>query len=106
LERTRRGVTAATVALSATIEEAALDALIDQLEPRLLERLTEHLNTGPSSPWLTVKEAADYLRTTEGAIRKRIERKQLPSYRPEGSQILLHRDDLDRAGPCGREDLS
>ena len=98
-------MTAATVALSATIDQASLDALIDQLELRLIERLSERLNTGLTSPWLTVKEAAEYLRTSEGAIRKRITRKQLPSYRPEGSQILLHRDDLDRAGPERSEDL-
>jgi excisionase family DNA binding protein len=92
--------------LTTSIDPAALDALIDQLEERLIERLADRLTTTPNSPWLTVKEAADYLRTTEGAIRKRIRRKQLPSYRPEGSKILLRRDDLDRAGPQRPEDLS
>ena len=78
MERTRRGVTAATVALSATIDQAALDALIDQLEPRLVERLSERLGGLPSSPWLTVQEAAEYLRTSPDAIYKRINRKSTP----------------------------
>jgi excisionase family DNA binding protein len=98
-------VTAATVALSATLDPASLDTLIDQLEPRLIERISERLATGPRSPWLTVEEAADYLRTSPGAIYKRIKRGQLPSHRPEGSPILLHRDDLDGTGPGGREVL-
>jgi len=101
----RHDVTAAPVALSATLDQAALDALIDQLEPRLVERLSERLKPTLGSPWLTVKEAADYLRTSEGAIYKRIKRGRLPSYRPEGSPILLHRDDLDGTGPRSREVL-
>ena len=99
-------MTAGTIALSATIDPAALDALIDQLEPRLVERLKDRLSSGVSSPWLTVKEAADYLHTSQGAIYKRIKRKQLPSYRPEGSPILLRREDLDAAaGPPAPEVL-
>jgi excisionase family DNA binding protein len=99
-------VNAAPLMLTTSIDTAALDALADQLEPRLIERLNEKLTARTSSPWLTVKEAADYLRTSEQAIYKRIKRKQLPSYRPEGSQILLRREDLDlAAGPRAPEVL-
>jgi excisionase family DNA binding protein len=98
-------VTTATLALSATLDQATLDALIDQLEPRLLERLGDRLGAAPSSPWFTVKEAADYLHTSPGAIYKRIKRKQLPSYRPEGSPILLRREDLDAAAGPGASEV-
>jgi excisionase family DNA binding protein len=76
--------------------QAALVALID-------ERVAQHLMSGTvpeaESPWLTVAEAASYLRTTPAAIYKRIARGQLPSHRPEGSQILLNRTELNGTGP-------
>jgi excisionase family DNA binding protein len=59
----------------------------------------------PESPWLTVREAADYLRTSPAAIYKRISRKQLVAHRPEGSRIMLHRDELDASGPVPLEVL-
>jgi excisionase family DNA binding protein len=91
--------------LTTSIDPVALDALIDKLEERLVERLTDRLTTAASSPWLTVQEAADHVRTSPGAIYKRIKRGQLPGHRPYGSKILIHRDDLDRAGPRGPEVL-
>jgi excisionase family DNA binding protein len=91
--------------LTTSIEPAALDALIDHLEERLVERLADRLTATTSSPWLTVKEAAKHLRISPDAIYKRIKRGQLPSHRPEGSRILLHRDDLDPAGPQRAEVL-
>jgi excisionase family DNA binding protein len=77
--------------------EAALVRLID-------ERVSEQLQAASgvvqaSSPWMTVTEAAEHLRTTPGAIYKRVKRGQLEAFRPEGSPILLRRGDLDRAGP-------
>jgi excisionase family DNA binding protein len=76
--------------------KAALVRLID-------ERVAEHLansSSTPTSPWLTIDEAAEYLRTTPGAIRKRISRRQIGAYRPEGSRILLRREDLDALDRC------
>lgn len=80
--------------------QAALFKAID-------ERVAEALSAAPAqparmSPWFTVEEAADYLRTSPDAIRKRIDRGQLKSHRPEGSRILLHEDDLNVAGPRHR----
>lgn len=51
------------------------------------------------SPWMTVGEAATALRTTQGAIYKRIKRGQLEAKRPEGSRILLLRTEIIPAGP-------
>jgi len=76
--------------------EAALISFIDE---RLDEKLATETQPTPPSPWLTVSEAAEFLRTSPGAIYKRIERRQLLSYRPEGSPILLRREDLIRTGP-------
>jgi excisionase family DNA binding protein len=58
------------------------------------------VSPAPPSPWVTVAEAAEYLRTTKGAIYKRIKRGQLRSYRPDGSQILLRGDELTVTGPA------
>jgi excisionase family DNA binding protein len=77
--------------------ELALVRLID-------ERVARHLDcveptASSSSPWMTVAEAAAYLRTSPGAVYKRIKRGQLQVARPEGSPILIHRDVLSGAGP-------
>jgi excisionase family DNA binding protein len=74
--------------------EAALVRLIDE---RVAQKLAENDGGQPApTPFLTVKEAAVFLRTSQGAIRKRIERGQLKPHRPEGSPILLRRDELEQ----------
>jgi excisionase family DNA binding protein len=71
-------------------------ALVELIDQRVAEKLTEtEGGHSASSPWLTVKDAAEFLRASEGAIRKRIQRGQLKAHRPEGSQILLRRDELE-----------
>jgi excisionase family DNA binding protein len=83
------------------LNREARDALERFIDDRVAERLAEAaMSPSYSSPWMTVPEAAEYLRTTEGAIRKRIQRGQLHKYRPHGSQILLRREELGLgAGP-------
>ncbi len=76
--------------------EAALVRLIDE---RVAEQLAAVSPTPAKSPLVTVKEAAELVRTSPGAIYKRIKRGQLVSFRPEGSPILLYRDHLWEAGP-------
>lgn len=81
--------------------------LIRLIDARIVEQVgtaTEPQHT-PASPWLTVAEAAQHLRTTPAAIYKRIKRGQLSSYRPEGSPILLRREDLTSTGPQKHEVL-
>jgi excisionase family DNA binding protein len=77
------------------LSDSARAEFIELIDRRVAEQLAQSPNGGVTSPWLTISEAADYLRTTPGAIRKRINRKHLEASRPEGSQYLLHRDDLD-----------
>ncbi len=54
-----------------------------------------------ASPWMTVAEAADYLRVTVAALRKRIERGQVPAHR-WGRLLRLRRAELDRLLDSGQ----
>jgi excisionase family DNA binding protein len=45
--------------------------------------------------WLTTKEAAHYLRTSQGGIRNMVWRGQLYCYKPHG-RLLFKKSDLDR----------
>jgi excisionase family DNA binding protein len=72
---------------------AALVKLIDERIAAQLE--ASDRQQGPASPVLTVAEAADYLRTSAGAVYKRIKRGQLDAVRSAGSPILLRRADLE-----------
>ena len=80
--------------------EAALVQLIDQRVVAQLELIGGNDSTA-SSPYLTVAEAAEYRRTSPAAIYKSISRGQLRAHRPDGSRILLRRDELDGTGPSG-----
>jgi excisionase family DNA binding protein len=79
------------------LSDGARRELLDLIDERISLRAesAEDFNT----PWMTVSEAAQHLRTTSGAIYKRIRRGQLAATRPPGSQILIHRDALNRPGP-------
>lgn len=47
--------------------------------------------------WMTTGEAAQFLRTTTGAIRTLVYRRRLPVHRhPGGRRLLFKRADLDR----------
>ncbi len=52
-----------------------------------------HPRTEPN--YLTVKEAAAYLRKSVGAIHNLVYRKQLPVYKP-GGRLLFRKKDVDR----------
>jgi excisionase family DNA binding protein len=82
-------------------------AFLDLIDERIAERLARFEREAPRfSPWFTVDRAAEYLDTSPDAIRKRIERGQLPFHRPEGSPIMLHRDEIDATyGPLSAEVL-
>lgn len=79
----------------AALSAEALETLTAFIDERVSKKLLDV--AAPTAPELmTVQEAAEYLRTTPGAVYKRIKRKQIPAYRPEGSGWLLRRGDLDR----------
>jgi len=92
--------------LLSILSREAQQELIGLIDQRVAEQLLRAVPSTNESPWLTVDEAATYLRTSCGAIYKRIKRGQLVAYRPEGSQILLRRDELEQAaGPARQEVL-
>lgn len=72
---------------------AQLTRLIDERIAARVEQAARQAS--PVSPWLTVRDAAAYMGTSPGAVYKRIDRKQLRAHRPEGSRILLRRDEID-----------
>jgi excisionase family DNA binding protein len=81
------------------------DRLLAALSPEIVGALAELVDerlaavgaTGAgsdSSPWLSVSEAADYLRSSERTIERGIANGRLRSS-TLGRRRLLHRDDLD-----------
>lgn len=80
-------------------------ALLHLIDERIAQHLGSVASSNSDSPWLTVAEAAEYLRTSPAAIYKRIKRGQLSACRPDGSQILLRKEDLVSTGPRGAEVL-
>jgi excisionase family DNA binding protein len=75
------------------------DGLREMLRPLVLELVRAELDHLPArnpepSPWLSVREAAAYLRLSEGSVRQMIRRGTLPSHKIEGRR-LLHRTELD-----------
>jgi excisionase family DNA binding protein len=56
---------------------------------------------GTGSPWLNVGEAAEYLRTTEDAIRAMVRRGDVPSHRTATGRRLFRRDELDAYATAG-----
>lgn len=77
--------------------ESGLLALLRPLVTQLVAEVIEARTPEPRSdrsPWLTVREAADYLRVSEGSVRQLIRRGTVPSYKLEGRR-LIRRPDLD-----------
>jgi excisionase family DNA binding protein len=70
-----------------------LDELVDVLADRVAAQLAEVVGS-PSSPWLTVEEAADRLRCPPSRIYDLKARGELVSHR-DGRRLLFRREDLD-----------
>jgi len=56
----------------------------------------ESIVSSSELPYLTIAEAAEFLRTTEKAVRRLRERRQLPGIRRRGRRLLVCRADLVR----------
>jgi excisionase family DNA binding protein len=69
---------------------AAIEQLVDERVAAALEERPE----GSSSPWLTVPEAADYLRTSERTVQRLLKRRRIRTS-AIGRRRLLRREDLD-----------
>jgi excisionase family DNA binding protein len=49
---------------------------------------------GVTSPWMTTREAAQYMRVPYETFRKRAASREIPCH-PEGGRLYFHRDELD-----------
>jgi excisionase family DNA binding protein len=70
---------------------AALEELVDE---RVRERLEASEVNGSASPWLSLDEAADYLRVSPRTLERQLARGHVRST-SIGRRRLLHRADLD-----------
>ena len=74
---------------------AMLDVLAPALADRVVALVSERVGqVGEQSPWLTVAEAADYLRCAPKRIYDLLSQRRLPRHK-DGSRVLLHRGELD-----------
>lgn len=71
-------------------------SLVDELVAQIVSALDERID-GNSTRWLAVEEAASYLRTTPEALRKAVQRGQVPAHQPlgPGTRYLFDRRELD-----------
>jgi excisionase family DNA binding protein len=80
-----------TLTIPITLTSEALDLL----RAVLLEHEDHHEHHHERPAWMTVKEAAEYLRCKPQRIYDLRSSGQLPRH-GDGARVLLHRDDLDR----------
>jgi excisionase family DNA binding protein len=78
---------------SIPVPEEVLDAVAE----RVAEILAEDHETRAATRWLTIEEAAERLRLTASAVRKRAERGQLPGSVKDGARWLVDGAALDEA---------
>ncbi len=69
-----------------------VDAIVERVKAELVAELRS--NGEPVSPWLSVRDAATYLQTSERTLARLIARGRVRSS-TVGRRRLLHRDDLD-----------
>lgn len=71
-------------------------ATIDGLSELVREAVREELATQRPAPgWFDVGGAAEYLATTQDAIRSMVKRGELPVHRTPNGRLLFHPDELD-----------
>jgi excisionase family DNA binding protein len=80
--------------LHATFSRELVEAIEQLVDERVKVALEAHVDGSSSSPWLTVAEAAEYLRTSERTVQRIMGRKRIRTS-AIGRRRLLHRDDLD-----------
>ncbi len=72
------------------------EELVEAVAQRAAEIVLEQLAApDQSSPWLTVPEAAEYLRASRQRIYDLLSSRRLTRHR-DGTRVLIRRDELDR----------
>lgn len=69
--------------------------LVEQIAERAAELVAERAGDGEADRWLTVAEAAEYLRCSTGRIYQLVSARRIP-YSKDGSRTLFRRSELDR----------
>ena len=96
------GVSSRPLDARSRLEAALAPELVTAIEQLVAERVEQALAeqvpaaNGHGSPWLSVAEAAEYLRTSERTVQRLVKRSRVRSS-TIGRRRLLHRDDLDSA---------
>ncbi|HEX5527224.1 MAG TPA: excisionase family DNA-binding protein [Solirubrobacterales bacterium] len=83
--------TAEHTKLALELPADVLDAVAERAAEIVLERLGEPT---PSSPWLDVAGAAEYIAAPVSRIYALVSANRIPHHR-DGSRLLFHRDELD-----------
>jgi excisionase family DNA binding protein len=78
--------------IAVALPPEAVEELIELVAERVVARLRQEQNGG--SPWLTVREAAEYVHLPVGRLYKLTAADAVP-HRRVGARILLHRAELD-----------
>jgi len=68
--------------------------LVEQIAARAAEIVAERTGAGDADTWLTVAEAAEYLRCSTGRIYQLVSARRIP-YSKDGSRTLFRRSELD-----------
>jgi len=74
--------------------------MFEGLEESLRAVVREEVERAMTMPretteWLNARSAAEYMDTTEEAIRGLVKRRQIPCHRSENGRLLFRRDELD-----------
>jgi excisionase family DNA binding protein len=92
--------------LAAVLAPGAVNALEELVDELVSERLAGHNANGDGSPWLSLEEAAEYLRVSLRTLERQLARGRIRSSEI-GRRRLLHRNDLDElAKAATREDVA
>ena len=79
--------------LALTIPEGLVEVIAQRAADIVLEQLAGRPDR--TSPWLTVPEAAEYLRASRQRIYDLLSSRRLTRHR-DGTRVLIRRDELDR----------
>lgn len=77
------------------VDPALLAQLADLVEPIIRERLAREAEPAPSSPFFTIAEAAEFLRTKRQRVDDLLSRGSLTRHK-DGARTLIERAELER----------
>jgi excisionase family DNA binding protein len=90
---------------SDSVFESAFVGLVDAVAQRAAEVVLERLEMRPASPYMSVGEAADYLRCSKQRIYDLLSSGRLTRLK-DGSRVLLRRSELDEHVSAGPKDVA